>query len=241
MKKIVFSYFLCSILFLSCTKKTSETNESVLGLDYYPTTKGKYAIYQVDSTIYTDLPKDTIEYKYLIKEKIADSFIDNTGKNAIRIERYIKKYDPLKSYDSIAWTMKEVFLLNADNKSIQVVENNVRYTKLTFPVQTNAIWDGNANNSLGTQNYRYEYIDRAEKTINNKPLDNVLLVIQKEFHPKTLDYYYAEKYAKGLGLVYKEITDVISNSANANFSIPVLQRIESGFIYKQSIISFGYE
>jgi hypothetical protein len=128
-------------------------------------------------------------------------------------------------------------MVNADNKSVQVVESNVRFTKLSFPIQEKAAWNGNANNTLGEQQYTYDYIDRAE-TINGIKFDNVLLVKQKFYDPKIAYQYYFEKYAKGYGLVYREINDVVSNTINA---LPVLKRIESGVIYRQSFVSTGYE
>lgn len=231
---------LCALFLLTCTKKKSEDGDAVLALDYYPTVSGKFIIYQVDSTVYNDLRKDTVINKYLLKEKIADTYTDNTGNTAIRIERYIKKFDPKKSYDSIPWSMKEVYLLNASKKNIQIVESNIRYTKLSFPVQAKATWNGNASNNLGEQMYKYDYIDNAEN-LNGKAFDKVCLVIQKSFHPLVLDQNYVEKYAKGFGLIYKEITDVVSNSPGANYALPVLKRIESGSIYKQTFLSIGYE
>ncbi len=238
MKNLVLIIISTTLFLTSCVKKKTTTNENILGKEYFPIQSGKFIIYQVDSTIYKDLPKDTIEYKYLIKEKIADAFIDNTGKNAFRIERFIKKFDPKKSYDSMPWVIKEVFLLNASDASIQILESNQLFTKLIFPVQAKASWNGNAFNSLGEQTYIYNYIDNAE-TINNHNFSNVLLVIQKEFRPLVLDQYYIEKYAKGYGLIYKEIIDVVSNK-NVTTK-PVLDRIESGLIYKQKFLSIGYE
>ena len=73
--KVLHSILLITLLFcLSCAKKEAKDGEKLLGLDYYPTTKGKYVIYDVDSTVFTDLPRDTIHYSYRIKERIADSF-----------------------------------------------------------------------------------------------------------------------------------------------------------------------
>jgi len=192
----------------------------------------------VDSIVYTDLPKDTVTYKYRIKEKIADTFTDNEGKPAIRLERYIKMYNPLKSYDSIPWTMKEVWMINATNKSIQISERDIRYTKLIFPIQENANWNGNANNTLDEWIYSYEYVDKSE-TINNVKLDKVLMV--KQFELKTLIsvQVYTEKFAKGIGLVYREKTDINSNTVIAG--VKVEDRIINGFIYKQKIVSYGEE
>ena len=226
------------LLLISCSKKTIPQDAGLLGLDYYPTSSGKYVVYDIDSTIYTDLPRDTIVYKYRIKEKIADSYTDNQGKPAIRLERYIKKYNPLKSYDSIPWTIKEVWMVNADQKSIQVVEGNVRYTKLIFPIQEKSSWNGNANNTVGEWDYTIDYVDKAE-TINNTKLEAVLRVNQKEYRTLISYQNYFEKYAKGVGLVYREINDLLSNNIIANK--PVEGRIESGIIYKQTLVTYGHE
>ena len=240
MKKTIAFGCILLLCVWSCTKKKAEDVAVNIGLDYYPVIIGKYIIYSVDSVVYNDLRKDTTIYKSLLKEKIADAFTDNTGQTAYRIERYIKKYNPALLYDSMPWTIKTVYMMNANNKNIQIQEGNNRFCKLSFPVLAKNTWNGNAFNSLGEQTYKYDYVDNAE-TINNKAFTDVCLVIQKAFHPLTLDQNYVEKYAKGVGLVYKEITDVVSNSPSANFAIPVLQRIESGSIYKQTFLSIGYE
>lgn len=209
-----------------------------MGLDYYPTTIGRYVIYDVDSTIYNSLTQDTTVTKYRIKEKITELFTDNEGQDALRLERFIKKYNPIKSYDSIAWAIKEVWMVNANKKSVQVVEGNVRYTKLVFPVQQGANWNGNAKNTIGEWLYTYEYIDKAE-TIGSKQLDKVLNVKQKNYRTLISYQNYTEKYAKGIGLVYREITDILSNNVIAN--VPVEGRIEDGLIYKQTLVSYGNE
>ena len=225
-------------MFFSCAKKKIPDSVALLGLDYYPTTIGKYVVYNVDSSIYNSLLQTTVTTKYQIKEKITGTFTDNEGQDALRLERFIKKYNPLKSYDSIAWTIKEVWMINATNKSIQVVEGNVRFTKLIFPIQQNAGWDGNAKNTIGEWLYTYDYIDKAE-TIGTKALEKVLLVKQKEYRTLISYQNYNEKYAKGVGLVYREITDILSNNVIAN--VPVEGRIEDGVIYKQTLVTYGYE
>jgi hypothetical protein len=233
-----FLILIIGFLFFSCTKKKIPANDSLLGLEYYPTTQGKFVIYDVDSTVYTDLPLSSVNTKYRIKEKIADSFTDNEGKPAIRLERYIKKFNPVKSYDSIPWTIKEVWMVNADKRSIQVLERDMRYTKLIFPVEENASWNGNARNSIGEWQYTYAYIDKKE-TLNSVVLEKVLLVNQ--FELRTLISYqsYKEKYAKNIGLVYREIYDIYSN--NVIQGVPVEDRIQNGTIYKLTIVSSGYE
>ena len=233
---IILSFIVVSLI--SCRKKNIPQDSNILGLDYYPTASGKYVVYDVDSIVYTELPKDTLVYKYRIKEKFTDTFTDNLGKPAIRLERYIKRFNSLKPYDSIPWTIKEVWMINASNKTIEVQESNTRFTKLIFPVQEKASWNGNAGNSLGEWDFTYDYIDRKE-TINTTSLNYVLLVKQKDYRTLISYQYYAEKYAKGIGLVYREIKDLLSNSIMANK--PVEDRIESGVIYKQTLVTYGHE
>lgn len=225
-------------LLVSCTKKQLSGDNSLFGYEYYPVEIGRYTVYEVDSTVYTDLPKDTVEYKYRIKERFAEKFTDNEGREAIRLERFIKKYNPAVPYDSMPWTIKEVWWLNVNKSSVQVVQGNVRYTKLIFPVEENANWNGNAYNSNPAWQYAYDYIERSE-TIRATRFEKVLLVKQ-HFSSTAIAYQsYTEKYAKGSGLVSREITDVVSSKSVT--SKPVLQRIESGVVYKQTYLGSGYE
>jgi hypothetical protein len=194
--------------------------------------------YDVDSTVYTDLPLMSVNYKYRIKEKIVARFTDNEGKEAYRIERYVKWFQPNKSYDSIPYQMKEVWMANVNDRSVQVVEGNIRYTKLIFPVQKNSLWNGNALNTLGEWRYTYVYVDDSE-SFGSMNLQKVLKVLQREDVTLISKQYYAEKYAKGIGLVEREINDIYSNSVLPG--VPIEQRIETGVIFKQTIVNYGYE
>jgi hypothetical protein len=223
---------------LACSKKEISNTNNLLGLDYYPLTIGKYVIYEVDSLVYGVLPRDTSSYKYQIKEVLVESFTDAEGKTAYKLHRYIKKFDPKKKYDSIPWQIKEVWMVNASLKNIQVVESNKRYTKLIFPIEDKATWNGNAGNTEGERLYTYNYIDKNE-SFNNSKFENVLMV--KQFEYRTLISYenYVEKYAKGVGLVYREIKNIVSQDIKPGVAVD--NRIESGLVYKQTYIAHGYE
>lgn len=222
----------------ACVKKSVPSGYEPYGLDYYPLKEGKYVVYDVDSTVFITLPQDTFIYKYRIKEKIADTYTDNQGQPVIRLERYIKNYNPLKSYDSIAWTIKEVWSITADKRSVQLVESNTRFTKLIFPVSEKSTWNGNAFNTMEPWQYAYDYVDRVE-TINGIRFDKVCMVKQKLFSTLISYESYCEKYSRGTGLVYREMQNVMSSTIVPG--VPVLNRINSGFIYKQYFVSQGYE
>lgn len=221
----------------SCKKKTE--NPPDVGYAYAPQTLGKYIVYDVDSTIYDDFKHDTTNYKYRIKEKLEENYIDNQNRTAIKLVRYIKKYSATVSYDNMPWAVKDVWNYTKTNTTLEVVEEDIRFTKLIFPVKEDATWNGNANNTIGQWDYKYSYTDRAE-TINGTHFDNVLMVTQKSDKGNAIHReYYVEKYAKDVGLVYREIKDLHATVVIAN--VPVEQRITSGVIYKLTYITHGYE
>ena len=202
-------------------------------------------VYDVDSTIYDDFKHDTTYYKYRIKEKLEEAISDNEGRPAIKLVRYIKKYNPLISYDNMAWVVKDVWSYTKTKTTLEVVEEDLRFTKIIFPVKLDASWDGNAHNNLGELDYKYNYVDAAE-TINGGVFDKVLYVEQKDDKSKNAIHrqFYIEKYAKNVGLVYREIKDLYSNvvTINPNGTIkPVEQRIEKGVIYKLTYVTHGSE
>lgn len=222
----------------SCKKKTEDPPD--VGYRYAPTLIGKYVVYDVDSIIYDDNNMDTTYYKYRIKEKLEELYVDNEGRNAIRLVRYIKKYVPGGSYDDVPWVVKDVWNYTKTATTLEVVEEDVRFTKLIFPVKVDATWNGNALNTIGDWEYKYNYIDRTEN-INGTTFENVLFVEQKDDKNKNAIHrqYFIEKYAKDIGLVYREIKDVYSNTVVAG--VPVEQRIEKGVIYKLVHVSHGIE
>ena len=223
---------------VSCKKDKVELPPDV-GYDYAPTTIGKYVIYDVDSVVYDDFKNDTTLFKYRIKEKLEENITDAEGRPALKLVRYIKVYNPAVSYDNISWTLKDVWTCIRTKTTYEVVEEDVRYTKLTFPVVTDKTWNGNAYNTSAALDYKYKYTDTPE-TIKDITFDNVLFVEQKDDKLKNVIHreYYIEKYAKNIGLIYREIKDLKSETVNA---LPVELRITSGIIYKQTYISHGIE
>lgn len=230
--------FLLALL-TGCKKKGPEARPDV-GYAYAPEIIGKYVVYDVDSTVYDDFAMDTTYYKYRIKEKLAETFTDNQSRTVIKLIRYIKRYDPSKSYDLMDWTIKDVWNYTKTSTTLEVVEENVRYTKLVFPVKTDASWNGNAQNDQPEMDYKYLFTGQTH-VVNGKVFDEVLCVEQKDDKRKNVIHrqYYIEKYAKAVGLIYREITDVYSNAVVAG--VPVEQRIEKGIIYKLTYVSHGIE
>jgi len=237
MRNLILFIVLIFVAF-ACKKKIEDPPD--LGYDYAPTSIGKYVVYDVDSVVYDDFKHDTTYFKYRIKEKLEEIYVDNQGRSAIKLVRYIKVFSNTVSYDNMQWTVKDVWNYTKTATTLEVVEENIRFTKLIFPVKEESTWNGNANNTIGEWEYKYSYTDRAEM-INGTTFENVLMVTQKDDKNKNAirREYYIEKYAKDIGLVHREIKNLYSTTVIAG--VPVEQRITSGITYKLTYVTHGHE
>src|SRR4028119_2124332 len=93
--------------------------------------------------------------------------------------RYIKKYDPLRSYNQMNWTIKDVWNYTKTNTTLELVEENIRITKLVFPVKTDATWNANAFNTQPELKYKYLFTDQVH-AVNGTNFDQVLCVEQRD-------------------------------------------------------------
>lgn len=226
----------CAILF-SCTKHHAETPPD-LGYDYYPGKVKSYIIYDVDSISYTELPAvDTLYYKFQIKEKIDSIFPDNQGRPTIRLVRYRKNFNDTIAYSAMTWTVQDVWAANITKTTAEVVEENVRFTKLIFPARLNESWNGNAQNTIGEWDYKYTEYD-SPTTVGGISFGKALKVTQKYF-PSAISYQnYFERYARGIGMIYKIIEDYNYQDGNGNANPG---HIYSGLKYEMRVNSYGVE
>lgn len=212
-----------SFLFFSCGKDKSIAPD--LGLDYFPADVGHYVVYDVDSIIYNDNTGGVDSFHYQVKTLIASEFIDNAGRNAFRLERY------RRNNDTLPWTLTDAWWGVKTNTSLEITEEDVTYVKLVFPVKQGSGWDGNALNSSGEQDYKYEAA-HAPLTINNLAFDSAATVLQLEDINLIETKVFKETYAKHAGLVKKEITD-LKTEVNGT--------IKSGLRYTSKVSAFGKE
>jgi hypothetical protein len=201
-------------LLFAC-KKQSESFSTASLNDYYPLQVGKYITYNLDSTVFINFStKDTI-IKYQVKDSIDAQITDNLGRPAFRITRYIRK----NAGD--AWTGNNTFMAIPTENTIEFVENNLRFQKLKLPIVEGFTWKGNSyietyNNFPYLDNWDYTYDSiNAPITLGSLHIFNTIKVLQRDefigqdpnlsatlFAEKT---YAVEKYAKDIGLVYKEL------------------------------------
>ena len=248
--------------FYSCKKNKEAPLD--LGYDYFPNKAGFYVVYDVDSLVYNNAnlnphthlaSVDT--FRFQLKEKIESIYNDNLNRPTIRLERYIKFYNDTMPYSQMQWTFRNVWAENRTATTAEKVEENTRYVKLAFPVKDNQTWNGNAQNTQPAMNYTYAYYDLPIK-IRTTSFDSVLQVTQFD-DGGTISIQrqlYIEKYARNVGLVYKQIIDVQSqpyvgwdtlpyaqylDSTQTFINTPILQRITGGLQFTMTVNSYGTE
>ncbi|MGB0887305.1 MAG: hypothetical protein ACPGSL_04215 [Vicingaceae bacterium] len=202
-------WILIGILFFifSCSKENEAVNAD-LGYAYAGLEVGNYVVYDVDSFFYDDFDNTIDSNYYKIKEEVDSKFIDLEGEDAFKIIRYRKQND------TTDWVVTDVWTSKITASNYQKVEENIRFIKLIFPARDSKTWNGNALNNNGAQVYEYDGVDESEN-IGGNNLSNVLTVLQLEEINLIEEKIFKEKYAEGVGLVYKKSVDVTKTYNNS--------------------------
>ncbi len=205
-----------AILLNSCKKRIDDFTSAPLS-DYYPLQVGKYITYDLDSTVFFNFGQRDTVIKYQVQDRVDAQITDNTGRNGYRIIRFIRKNETQD------WLPNNTFMAVPTQNSIEFIENNLRFIKLTLPVNAGYSWKGNSYIDTYSFSSQVRYLDGWEYiydsvnvplTLRNVTVDSTIKVVQiDEFlgeDPKLPGAIYGEKnysvekYAKDIGLVFKE-------------------------------------
>jgi hypothetical protein len=207
-----------SVLSLSsCEKETEDLSEYSIGRNFFPLQKGKYILYNVDSTYWDDFLKAEIVYHSQMRYQIADSFTNAEGNISYKVDVYQRK----ETTDS--FQIKEIFYVTPSETNVEVTQKNLTFIKMVFPVAEGTTWDGNAKIPKLDQDYTQEYsntnwvysyhnlgvafdpgnnyydrtvtINHIDDQLNNPDLDSTLYAYRN---------YSQEVYAYNVGMIYKE-------------------------------------
>ncbi len=214
-----------SFIFMTgCKRETIDPTSP--SLNYFPTEKGHWVEYSVDSVFHAENDNqndDSVKYYHFeIKEVIDSSFFDGSGRSL----QVIKRYYRLDS--SSEWTLINVWTQMLTSTSAYRTENNVSFHKLAFPINDEIIWNGNDANTDDEETYSYEYF-HIPGTYQSMDFDSTLSVLQIDEDNFIEKIYKQEIYATGAGLVYKQV----SNLGKINGIVV------SGYEYRMEIIGFG--
>lgn len=188
-------------LFLIMTAcKKSDNQAAKMYYSYFPTEVNSWVEYEGRRIIHVESLGIDTTYFYL-KEVITEEFIDNEGRTTYRIERFEK--DSL--HDD--YVIKDVWYSNKSTTTAEKVEENIRFTKLIFPVSGSKSWDGNANNLIEKWSYEYDSIHQP-RVYNSLAFDSTVKVMQIDnINPFQRQVAY-EVYANYVGLVRKSYINI---------------------------------
>lgn len=223
------------VLSLVACKKDTVIPPPDLGYNYYPGIIKSYIIYDVDSIVYRQVQGDTVKYKFQIKEVMDSLITDNENRPTIKLIRYRKNYNATIPYSQMSWTLQSVWVANRTNTDVEVVENNVRLTKLAFPVNLNATWNGTAHADSTEVDYTYHSVD-LPMALNGNLFTKTATVVQKYTHSQLSYQNYYEQYARGVGLIYKHVEDYLYPNMVIDSG-----RIVGGTYYNMQLNSYGKE
>ncbi|MCB0687642.1 MAG: hypothetical protein KDC53_14000 [Saprospiraceae bacterium] len=189
-------------------------SDTQLGYEYYPLEVGKYRIYQVDSIQFDlgmgDLPVSDTS-RFFLRENTVEIIPDLEGHDRYRIERS-RSADP-----EGPWAPLDVITRDRNERQAGSTENNIRLINLVFPPTKDLSWNGTSyiNDQITVfvkgetiemyrdWDFRILSVDVNEQ-IGQYNFEDVVTVQQSDSENPFEKRYSIEKFAKGVGLIFKE-------------------------------------
>ncbi|HET8830036.1 MAG TPA: hypothetical protein VFM79_11880 [Pelobium sp.] len=214
------------MVWLSCTKENNAPAIDLQG-EFYPLKVGAVYIYDVDSTAYSDFIGNcrgtATNYKFQLKDSIADTFLTLTGDTSYRVERY-RRTTPTGE-----WVIQQVYSRNKTLRAAEEFINNQRFVRLVFPPAQGTFWNGNSKNTIGEQEYIIED-GILPLTVNSLNFDSTVTVKEIDEFNLIREDLVKTTYAKNIGLVQKVAIQVNKCISSGEFTL--------GSVYSYKLSSF---
>lgn len=243
LKQSFFLFCLFLVLIPACREiKDPFVLQPIEDSDYYPLELGRYWVYSVDSIIFDEnAPKPIDTISFILKEVVSDTFFDLDGRMWYRIEAFER------ASDTLPWKLRQVLAATLHGKEGLRLENDLTFIKLLLPLTPFKSWDGNKLFDPATivtvsgetiemfKYWEYEVLSAGvPDTINGQMFGEVATISQANSENLIELRYALEKYARGVGLVERELR--ILDSQNTDEFIPWEQKAEKGFILYQKLV-----
>lgn len=252
------------LLWSSCSRTIEEID--LPAYDYLPLITGKYKIYAVDSVVYNEFNCTVDTGSYQIKELTGDTIRDGEGAITYKVERF-RRADATQPWQPIGiWTEK------IEDFQLQRVEENQRIIPIVFPIKENRQWDGIVYIRRDTLvpiqggaidmykdwgNFECTDVDVPyTDPISLQTYNETARILQVDKTNNIERRYSLERYAKNIGLIYKEMyildtqckvngvgqLDCQGNSSDilSCLNTPWEIKAEKGFIIRQTLIEHNY-
>ncbi len=218
------TFFSLVILFAvsSCGTEKDEFASPKMS-DYLPMQVGKYIIYRMDSTVFTNLNTVIEVHKYQVKHEIASVTTDNLNRTTYVVNRSLRNED-----GTSGWQANGNYTVVTADDQTEVVDDNLRVLKLHIPLREGFSWKGNrhlplkpyknmftfsADNDMQSWDFYYDSFGDFSYEDNN--YQDVLTVEKIDesdnlpIEPSTTiasRIRSVDRYAYNIGLVFKEYT-----------------------------------
>ncbi|ALJ00623.1 hypothetical protein DC20_18635 [Rufibacter tibetensis] len=219
----------------SCGDNEVTRDPEALGHHYFPLELGRYSIFNVTETKYTNNVKQITSYQ--TRELINEVSTDQTGKDWYRVE--VSR----RNNANDVWTITGVKMISKTFTDVEVKNNNRTTVEMVFPVVETKEWNPNAFNTDYDKEeeehnrVKFFYQDVARPfEIGGKSYANTVKVIKSVGDPSVFNYLDVyEVYSKEQGPVYRFSHDRYYCDAGpgtncqvgSNYIISGLDRIET--------------
>src|SRR5687768_8279507 len=127
---------LTAVLLFSCKKSEDFTSEPLS--DYLPLQPGKYITYRLDSTVFVNFNTVSETHYYRERHVIDQVVPDALGRPSYRVFRFLSD-----SSGSLPWAPAGSYFITPTEKTVEVIENNLRFVKLSLPIKQDFTWNPN--------------------------------------------------------------------------------------------------
>ncbi len=227
MKHFLKYFAILTVLVSACD--TDEFKPADTGIDHYPIRTGYYQVYNVNETVYSEVTAPQTN-AFQLRTEIIDSFPNTENGFTYVIHR------STRADESSSWEIKDTWSVRRNDRELVINEGNTAFVKLTFPLKAGSTWNGNKFNDQDEDEYEVRSFDEPftaggttfDRTVNilQEDTDDLIVFLDKR----------EEVYARDVGLIYKETTQL--NFCTDNNCIGQ-QVIKNGRIYKQELIEYG--
>ena len=246
----IFFLFSILIVFNACKdKQVLDDTDITYGYEYFPLQIGNEWIYRVDSITYDPAQSGgTIsanQNTVYVKEVVVDTFFDELGRLSHRIERFEKPF-----LDT-TWALRDVWSALRDARVAERFEENVRLVKMGFPLRFGDLFDPavhlaeDATFPVAGEQIEIFKAWEAEVLAVDEPATigdfsfEKVTTIQLADEENLLEKRYGlEKYAKDIGLIYKEL-EIYDTQRIDMENAPWEEKAEKGFKVVVTLLDYN--
>ncbi len=242
-------------LFLTgaCKEEVAPPVDITADLAYFPLELDQPLFYEMDSIVLFNTTAGVVydTSRLEVRETLVERFETPDGTINYRGERWDR---PRAGGD---WRFRQTFTVRRSNSAAFRTEDNLTFTKLTFPLRTGKRWDGNVAFDdrrefvVGGEfldvffGWDYQYLETAAPvTLTTGLTFNESVLVQQAETDNLIDRRVAyERYAPGVGLVerfldarHTQCRVCCGNDTGACLDLSWDEKSEKGFIIRQTLV-----